>query len=237
MVRMSRFRCPLAAALATLALFTGTAPALATTTAPQVLEGRVVAVADGDTLTVLDSNHLQHKVRLAGIDAPERGQPFGEKSKQSLSRAVHGKDVRIEWTKRDRYGRFVAKIWVSPPELTCAQPPCARTLDVNLAQLTVGLAWHYKEYEREQSEQDRHRYAFAEQEARARKAGLWSDANPIAPWEWRHGLTDGPVKKSRNDICHEPGSRSYQSVQTFKSYASLEECLQSGGRLPKSPGG
>jgi endonuclease YncB( thermonuclease family) len=231
------WRRVLSAALATAPLLLGPVPARAAVPAlPQLLEGRVVSVADGDTLTLLDSNNLQHKVRLAGIDAPEKGQAFGEKSRQSLARAVHGKDVRIEWSKRDHYGRFVAKVWARPPDLTCMQPPCPKTLDVNLAQLTVGLAWHYKEYEREQSEEDRHRYAFAEQEARARKAGLWSEPDPVPPWAWRRGLTDGPVKKSRNDICHEPGSRSYRSVKQFTSYASLDACLASGGRLPKPPG-
>ena len=197
-------------------------------------DARVVGVSDGDTITVLDSNNVQHKIRLQGIDAPEKAQPFGENSRQSLARMVFNKQVRIEPTKRDRYGRLVAKVWVTPIDLPCAKTgdPCPKTLDVNLAQLTVGLAWHYRKYELEQSEQDRHRYAFAEEEARARKAGLWSDPNPTSPWQWRHGPTDGPVKKSRNDICHEPGSRSYQSVKYFTPYPSLEACLASGGRLP-----
>lgn len=202
---------------------------------PQFFDAYVVGVADGDTITVLDASNTQHKIRLAGIDAPEKGQAFGERSKQSLSRAVYNKDVRIEWSKRDRYGRLVAKVWATPAELNCTQDPCPRTLDVNLAQLTVGLAWHYKQYENEQSEEDRHRYAFAEEEARARKAGLWSEPNPTAPWDWRHGPTDGPVKKSRNDICHAPGSRAYRSVKVFTPYDSLEGCLASGGRLPGQP--
>ena len=197
-------------------------------------QARVVGVADGDTITVLDDNNEQHKIRLQGIDAPEKGQPFGERSKESLSRAVFGKDVRIEPAKRDRYGRLVAKVWVTPIDLPCARTgaPCPKTLDIARAQLTVGLAWHYKKYELEQSEEDRLAYAFEEREARARKAGLWSDPNPIAPWEWRHGPTDGPVKKSRNDVCHAPGSSTYQSVKYFTSYDSLEACLASGGCLP-----
>ena len=145
---------------------------------PQFFDAYVVGVADGDTITVLDASNTQHKIRLAGIDAPEKGQPFGERSKQSLSRAVFNRDVRIEWAKRDRYGRLVAKVWATPAELNCTQDACPRTLDVNLAQLTVGLAWHYKQYENEQSEEDGHRYAFAEEEARARKAGLWSEPQP-----------------------------------------------------------
>lgn len=90
--------------------------------ATQSFEGRVVAVADGDTLTVLDSNNLQHKIRVAGIDAPEKGQTFGDRSKQSLANAVMGEDVRVEWNKQDRYGRYVAKIWVTP-----VGHPCVRT--------------------------------------------------------------------------------------------------------------
>jgi len=221
-------------------------PLLATTlalsahAATQSFDGRVVGVADGDTVTVLDSNNIQHKIRVAGIDAPEKGQPFGERSKQSLSRAVLGKDVRIEWDKQDRYGRMVGKVWVTPPEVTCKQPPCPKTLDAGLAQLTVGLAWHFKKYANEQAEEDRLRYAFAEDEARARKAGLWSAPNPIPPWEWRHGgaaYTGGMVRKSKNNICHAPGSSTYASVKNFTAYPTVEACLASGGRLPRQPGG
>jgi endonuclease YncB( thermonuclease family) len=74
-----------------------------------VLEARV-GVDDDDTLTVLDANKVQYKIRLAGIDATEKDQPFGSRSKQSLSNAVMGKPVRIEWKKQDRYGRLVGKV-------------------------------------------------------------------------------------------------------------------------------
>ena len=132
-----------------------------------------------------------------------------------------------------------SSIWVTPISLPCAQTgePCPKTLDVNLAQLTVGLAWHYKEYQKEQSEEDRHRYAFAEQEARARKAGLWSEPDPTPPWDWRHGTAGGPIKKATSSgICHVPGSASYSSVKKFTPYPTLEACLASGGRLPKQSG-
>jgi endonuclease YncB( thermonuclease family) len=69
------------------------------------LLGRVVGVSDGDTITVLDTNHFDHRIRLAGIDAPEKSQPLGERAKQSLWRADYGRDVRVEWDRRDRYGR------------------------------------------------------------------------------------------------------------------------------------
>ena len=88
---------------------------------------------------------------------------------------------------RDRYGRTVGKVWGTPPELDCTQEPCPLSLDAGRAQLTVGLAWHFKKYEMEQSEQDRLAYAFEEQETRAHTVGQWSEPNPVPPWEWRRG--------------------------------------------------
>lgn len=147
------------------------------------LEGKVVGVSDGDTVTVLDASKTQHKIRVAGIDAPEKGQDFGQRSKESLSALVFGKAVRLEWSKEDRYGRKVAKVWVA--ELGCLQPSCPKTLDAGLAQLTVGMAWWYRQYASEQSPEDRERYAFAETEAQARRVGLWRDVSPVPPWDWR----------------------------------------------------
>jgi endonuclease YncB( thermonuclease family) len=153
------------------------------------LSGRVVAVADGDTITVLEENHRQHKIRLAGIDAPEAHQPFGNRSRQNLSDLLYAKDVDVNWRKYDRYGRIVGKVMVAS---VSACPPvhldCPKTLDAGLAQITVGLAWHYKQYEKEQTEEDRERYGFAEFEARAKHVGLWQDKKPIPPWEWRHQM-------------------------------------------------
>lgn len=201
-----------------------------------VLEGRVVGVTDGDTVTVLDSNKVQYKIRLAGIDAPEKDQPFGRRSKQSLSNAVMSKHVRVDWSKQDQWNRLIGKVWVTPVSHLCASnaEPCPKTLDVGRAQLTVGLAWHFKKYEREQSEEDRLAYAFDEREARARKAGLWSEPDPTAPWDWRSGTAGGPIKKATSSgICHAPGSASYSSVKKFTKFPTLDACLASGGRLPK----
>lgn len=138
------------------------------------LLARVVGITDGDTVTVLDAGNREEKIRVGGIDAPEKKQHFGEKSKQSLSALIFGKDVRIEWKKRDRYGRIVGQVFVEP------------SVDAGLAQLRSGLAWHYKKYENEQSPEDRLAYAKAEDEARASKTGLWSDPYPVPPWEFRH---------------------------------------------------
>ena len=136
------------------------------------LLGKVINVADGDSITVLDATNTQHKVRLTGIDAPERRQAFGNVSKESLAELVAGQSVAVEWDKVDRYGRKVGKVRVGG-------------LDSNLVQVKRGLAWHYKKYEREQSPADRQSYAAAEVEARAAKLGLWRDAEPTPPWEFR----------------------------------------------------
>lgn len=138
-----------------------------------VFTGDVVGVADGDTITVLDADKVQHKIRLTGIDAPEKKQPFGNRSKQSLSDMVFNKVVTVETDKRDRYGRELGKV-------------LAGGKDVNLEQVRAGMAWHYKAYERTQSATDRQAYADAENEAKAAKRGLWVDADPTPPWEWRH---------------------------------------------------
>lgn len=206
-----------------------TAPGLAA--GSQTLEVRVVSVADGDTITVVDSNQLQHRIRLAGIDAPEKGQPFSERSRQALSELVHGREVTIQWSKRDGYGRFVAKVLVMPAG--ACPPPCAARFDVNLSQVDAGLAWHYKEFEMEQTPSDRAAYGTAEKLAREQRIGIWSQADPVPPWDMRHGTMGGKVKKSRNDICHAPGMSSYSSVQKFESFPTTEECIASGGRLPK----
>jgi endonuclease YncB( thermonuclease family) len=134
--------------------------------------GRVVRIADGDTLTLLDSSNTQHRIRLEGIDAPESHQAFGTQSKRSLSDMVFGKDVTVVYQKTDQYGRLVGKILIDG-------------MDVNLAQVKSGMAWHYKEYEREQSVKDRDLYAKAEDEARAHRRGLWQDADPVEPSAFR----------------------------------------------------
>jgi len=138
----------------------------------QTLTGRVVRIADGDTVTVLDATNTQHRIRLQGIDAPESHQAFGTQSKKSLSDMIFDKDVTVIYDKTDQYGRLVGKILLSGK-------------DVNLEQVKAGMAWHYKEYEREQSLEDRELYARAEDEARNARRGLWVDANPTEPGEFR----------------------------------------------------
>jgi endonuclease YncB( thermonuclease family) len=157
------------------------------------LEGRVVGVADGDTVTVLDADHIQHKIRLAGIDAPEKAQPFGNRAKESLSSLVFGQWVTVDGDKTDRYGRTVAKLLVAAPHAGCrGSPTCPRGVDANLAQINLGMAWWYRHYAREQTPDDRRRYAQAEEDAQAQRAGLWREPNPVPPWEWRKQRREAP---------------------------------------------
>ena len=137
------------------------------------LQGRVVRVIDGDTVVVLDAGKEQHRVRLAGIDAPERKQPFGQKSKQYLAFQIAGQDVVVDWHKHDRYHRIVGKI------IHDGQ-------DVDLGMVRAGLAWWYRKYAHEQSPADRVLYEDAENKARAQRRGLWVDPHPVPPWQWRH---------------------------------------------------
>lgn len=138
------------------------------------LNGRVTAIQDGDTLTVLDDQRQEHRIRLAAIDAPEKRQPWGEQSRANLARLVFGQAVTVEWQKRDRYQRIVGEVF----DQTGA--------DAGLAQLHAGLAWHYLRYAPGQSPSARAAYTSAEAAARATRAGLWTDAAPMPPWEWRH---------------------------------------------------
>ena len=91
------------------------------------------------------------------------------------------KDARLECHKTDRYGRQVCKVWVQPGDC----PSCGLTLDVGHAQVIAGMAWWYREYAKEQTAEDQGRYESAENEARLRRWGLWSDPQPVPPWDWR----------------------------------------------------
>lgn len=130
--------------------------------------GKVVAIADGDTLTILTASKHQHRIRLAGIDAPEKRQPFGTRSRQSLSELCFGKQAEVISEVIDRYKRIVATV-------TCDG------VNANAEQVHQGMAWVYRRY----AGKHQHLYVL-EDEARVAKRGLWSDPHPVAPWEWRN---------------------------------------------------
>jgi len=136
------------------------------------LIGKVIKVSDGDTITVLDSNNQKHKIRLKGIDAPESQQTYGDISTQSLAELVYDKEVVVSWDKKDKYYRILGKVIFDGN-------------DANYEQLKKGLAWYYKQYEKDLSDDDKQRYSEAEVLARNYGVGLWADSKSIPPWEYR----------------------------------------------------
>jgi micrococcal nuclease len=187
--------------------------------------GKVVGVADGDTITVL-RDKTPVKIRLQAVDCPEKAQPFGEKAKQFTSNMVFGKVVTVKVATKDKYGRTVA--WVSVG---------GKTLNEEL--LRAGLAWHYKHYDKSE------KLATLEREAKAAKRGLWADANPTAPWEWRHskkgqskagadaarasptGVFHGNTKSK---VFHRAGCKGYDCKHCTKTFPSVEAAVKAGYR-------
>lgn len=129
--------------------------------------GKVVSISDGDTFTLLLARNAQEKIRLHGIDCPEKGQAFGQAAKQKLSSLIFNKRIGIIRKGKDRYGRSIALVF--DVNKTC----------INEEMIKSGLAWHYIKYDQNPS--------WSNMEARARqlKLGLWSQPNAFPPWEWR----------------------------------------------------
>ena len=131
------------------------------------MTGKVVGIYDGDTITIIDDlDQGKFKIRLYGIDAPEKKQDFGQKAKQHLSSLIFNKVVKIKFTEIDRYGRIVGKIFLND-------------IEINIEMLKAGLAWHYSRYDQTST------YINAEKQARTEKRGIWSIKNSIPPWEYR----------------------------------------------------
>lgn len=135
-------------------------------TRPDTFEGKVVGVTDGDTIRVLRNGKFQ-KIRLYGVDCPERGQEFGKKARKFTSDQVFGKIVKVTTMDTDHYGRQLAKVHVDGQYL-------------NLMLVNEGLAWWYERYAPGDSD-----LARAQKSARKAKRGLWSSRNPTPPWEFR----------------------------------------------------
>ena len=129
------------------------------------LAGKVVAISDGDTLTILDEAKTQHKIRLAGIDAPEKGQTFGTKARENLAAKVFGQNVRVDVIDVDRYHREVGRIFLGERF-------------INMEMVTDGFAWRYMQYDKPGE------FIGSGDDAREHRRGLWADPNPMPPWEW-----------------------------------------------------
>ena len=146
----------------------------------------VIKVQDGDSF-IVQAGGQRRKVRIAAIDAPEYGQPYGEQSKQNLKGLLQGREVHLEVIKTDDYGRWVARVWVIPA--SCASDKnCKQSVDAGLFQIESGLAWWYRYWakvRKEQSPADQKQYERAEAVAKTQKLGLWRDENPVNPRQWR----------------------------------------------------
>lgn len=167
--RLHRTSSPIYLLAAILTLVFSAGQAWAT---PWEIRGQVVGIADGDSITVLTADKKQYKVRLAGIDAPEQSQPFGQRSKQSLSDLVFRKEVRVEVHAKDRYTRQVGIVYEG-------------RININQLQVVRGLAWAYRQYLGNLPKPFAKTLLDSEAQARSDKRGLWVDKNPTPPWQWR----------------------------------------------------
>ncbi len=137
-----------------------------------VMQGKVTRVLDGDSVLIRFASGEVRGVRIAGIDAPEKGQPHADVSRRALLEQLHQREVRVEVVKTDRYDRLVGRVLVA-------------NRDAGLAQLRAGLAWHFARYDADLAPAVRRRYARAERQARLQGIGLWRDPAPLPPWEYR----------------------------------------------------
>lgn len=138
--------------------------------------GKVVEVTDGDNITVLDKHKKQRNIRLAGIDAPEPDQGFGQQAKKFLSDLVLDKDVVVVGQDLKSGGRFLGKVLLGGR-------------DINLEMVMSGFAWHYTTHDKELDDRDRQLYESAEVHARMLKFNLWSDPKPVPPWTFHNDVT------------------------------------------------
>jgi micrococcal nuclease len=138
---------------------------------------KVIGIIDGDTYDILKDNKSE-RIRVDGIDAPEKGMPFYKVSKKYLSNLIYSKYIRIEFEKKDRYGRWVGKGYIDD-------------LDISEEMIKAGMAWHFKRYSDSEILSD------LEIEARNNRIGLWKEPNPIAPWEIRKLHKNGISTKER----------------------------------------
>jgi endonuclease YncB( thermonuclease family) len=159
------------------ALWLGSMSAAVAAPPRTAVEGVPLDVQDGDSLVFRGADGTRTRVRVAGIDAPEKTQPYAEASRRHLRALLRDQRIRIDPIKRDPYGRTVARVWILDPE----QGP----RDAALAQVEAGLAWHFTRYRADQTPAEFARYARAEQTARRVRAGLWRDDSPEAPWDFR----------------------------------------------------
>ena len=196
----------------------------------KTLQGKVIHVADGDTITILTPQKEQIKIRLAAIDCPESGQSYGKKAKKFTSSMVYGKHVKVKPITKDRYGRTVAMVLVNSSNLS-------KQIIAN------GYGWVFRKYCKWRFCDD---WLRLEETARDRGIGLWRDRNAIPPWEWRKAKRNGGSSRATNNfvnsgtgiyhgnvkshVFHGSGCRYYNCKNCVKMFQSREEAVRAGFR-------
>ena len=167
---------------------------LAKPPAPPVVDGTSIDVQDGDSFVLRDDLGNRIRVRISGIDAPEKSQAFADRSRQHLRDLMRDVRIRLEPVKVDVFGRTVARVWILSEDGKAGK-------DAGLAQIETGMAWHFKRYRSDQHDQDAARYAKAEREARSEGLGLWRDPRPEPPWDFRaRGKRDTGEPRPRSAV-------------------------------------
>lgn len=184
------------------------------------IQGKLIDIDDGDTFTILTADHTQYKVRLNGIDCPEKGQDFGKKAKQFTYLFCAGNTVTAELLSTDKYSRYIANVTVDGVSL-------------NQSLVAEGLAWHYTKYSSDAT------LAALEQEARMKRIHIWSLSNPMPPWVYRHrGELQllSPLEPGNVYVCNSSGAKTYHNKMCSGlsrcskgiSQVSLQDALRSG---------
>ena len=188
--------------------------------ASETLVGRVVGIADGDTIDVLyEGNEIT--IRLHGVDTPENKQPFGTLAKKFTTSVVFGQRVRVEAVEVDRYGRMVGTVYRMEDGV-----------ELNAALVAAGYAWWYRYYAPNDTRLQR-----LEEQARRTERGLWSRSDPVAPWNWRRGertaeaQPSGPVSR---DLRFDPFG-SDRDCSDFRTQAEAQAFFEAAGGPEKDP--
>ncbi len=167
-----------------------------------LIEGKVTLVYDGDTISVETKDRKIYSIWLKGVDAPESKQNYGKKSRKMLAEMIEGKDVKVVIHKKGLYDRYIGIVYLDGQ-------------DVGLKQIENGMAWHFKQYDYEQTTEERKRYTQAQQKALSEKLGLWEDKNPTSPWDFRNGTKTKETDKK--DLTLESATNNPNNSSTTPS--------------------
>lgn len=194
--------------------------------ADQLLKGRVVGVSDGDTITVIQANKKQVKIRVYGIDTPEMSQDFGKRAKKFTSGMVYRKNITAIPMDMDKYGRTVALVYVDGKCL-------------NEMLIENGYAWVYTKYCKDDSCK---LWKLKEQVARNNNMGLWADSNPIPPWDYRKSNRNKPYMpvavaimgkfhgNTSSKVFHQLGCEQFNCKNCIRGFNSRKDAIREGYR-------